>query len=387
MAVTPGPSRILLLGISTVATAVALGSTYVLTSDPAPESAPRAERTYGDLPPDDFGGPATPSPSAPTSASPSASSTRIPSPTASPSARPTKKQRPSDSAEPPRSGDGPGSPGQEPIEADPLASPPAGSPGQQGPEPDRTGVPPKKKLRVHRGDLVIRTAGKVVDGLEVHGRVSVQAPNVTIRNTRVIVPTGSETAGISNNNSSGHGMLVRNVEVRAASAAPGVNGVVGHDFTLEGSEIHHVTDQVHITGSNVTVRNNWFHDNYHFESDPYQGGGASHDDSIQIIGGGNITIANNRFTGAYNAGVQITQSIRDVNGVTIRDNLLGGGGCTVNIAEKGRGPVQGVVIRDNRFLSDQRIDGCAIIRPTSTKVSHSGNVWDDTGRAVSISRG
>lgn len=294
------------------------------------------------------------------------------------------KPRSTASTAPNRSGDRPGGSGQEPVEADPLASPP---PAGGFPGPGNTGVPAKKKLRVHRGDLVIRTAGKVVDGLEVHGRVSVEAPNVTIRNTRVIVPTGSEVAGISNNNDNGRGMLVRNVEVRAASAAPGVNGVVGHDFTLETSEIHHVTDQVHITGSNVTVRDNWFHDNYHFESDPYQGGGASHDDSIQIIGGGNITIAGNRFTGAYNAGVQITQSIRDVDGVTIRDNLLGGGGCTVNIAEKGRGPVEGIAIRDNRFLSDQRIDGCAIIRPASTKVSHSGNVWDDTGRAVTLSRG
>ncbi|GGU06900.1 hypothetical protein GCM10007979_00600 [Nocardioides albus] len=363
---------------------LALGATSALTSDPAQDSAPRAERTYGDLPPDDFGGPATPS--APASASPSASSTRIPSPSTEPSARPTVKQRPADSSEPNRPGDRPGSSGEETVEGDPLASTPADFPGQN-PGPDHTGVPPKKKLRVHRGDLVIRTAGKVVDGLEVHGRVQVEAPNVTIRNTRVIVPTRTESAGISNNNADGAGMLVSQVEVLAADAAPGVNGVVGHDFTLEGSEIHHVTDQVHITGSNVTVRNNWFHHNYHFESDPYQGGGASHDDSIQIIGGGNITIANNRFTGAYNAGVQITQSISEVNGVTIRDNLLGGGGCTVNIAEKGRGPVDRIVIRDNRFLDDQRIDRCAIIHPSSTHIAHSGNVWDDTGRPVALSRG
>jgi hypothetical protein len=364
----------ILLGISAVVTAVALGSTYALTAGPAEDRAPRAERSYGDLPPDDFGGPVTLSPSS--SVSPSASSTRIPSPSADP-----KKKRSDKSAEPNRSGDRPGS--SEPVEADPLASPP----GNGNPGSGDTGVPANKKLRVHRGDLVIRTPGQVVDGLEVHGRISVEAPNVTIRNTRVIVPTGSENFGISNNNDNGHGMLVSNVEVLAANAAPGVNGVVGHDFTLQSSEIHRVTDQVHITGSNVTVRDNWFHDNYHFESDPYQGGGASHDDSIQIIGGGNITIAGNRFTGAYNAGVQITQSISDVNGVTIRDNLLGGGGCTVNIAEKGRGPVRGLVIRDNRFLSDQRVDGCAIIHPSSTKVSHSGNVWDDSGRQVALSRG
>ncbi|NYI75721.1 right-handed parallel beta-helix repeat-containing protein [Nocardioides panzhihuensis] len=377
MAVSPGSSRILLLCISAVATVVALGSTYALTTSAAEDTEPRAERNYGDLPPDDFGGPGPVMSTSSPSVSPSASSTRSPKP----SDGTDPKTQPADSAKSNRSGDRPAE--QEPREGEPLSSTPAnGAPGS-----GHIGVPRKKKLRVHRGDLVIRTAGKVVDGLEVHGRVSVEAPNVTIRNTRVIVPTGSETSGISNNNDKGRGMRVRNVEVRAASAASGVNGVVGHDFTLESSEIHHVTDQVHITGSNVTVRNNWFHHNYHFESDPYQGGGASHDDSIQIIGGGNITIAGNRFTGAYNAGVQITQSIRDVNGVTIRDNLLGGGGCTVNIAEKGRGPVEGVVIRDNRFLSDQRIDGCAIIRPTTTKVSHSGNVWDDTGGPVTVSRG
>ncbi|MEU6138427.1 right-handed parallel beta-helix repeat-containing protein [Nocardioides sp. NPDC047086] len=366
------PSTIL-LGISAVVTAVALGSTYALTAGSTEDRAPHAERNYGELPPDDFGGPVTLSQSP--SVSPSTSSTRIPSPSAGP------KKRSTEAAEPNRSGDRLGS--SAPVEADPLSSPPA----QDHPGSGDTGVPPKKKLRVHRGDLVIRTPGKVIDGLEVHGRINVEAPNVTIRNTKVIVPTSSETAGISNNNDNGAGMLVSNVEVLAENAAPGVNGVVGHDFTLQSSEIHHVTDQVHITGSNVIVRDNWFHDNYHFESDPYQDGGASHDDSIQIIGGGNITIAGNRFTGAYNAGVMITQSIRDVDGVTIRDNLLGGGGCTVNISEKGRGPVDGLVIRDNRFLSDQRIDGCAIIHPSTTKVTHSGNVWDDTGRPVALSRG
>ncbi|EGD40559.1 right-handed parallel beta-helix repeat-containing protein [Nocardioides sp. WG-D5] len=376
LAVPPGPSRILVLGISAVATVVALSSTYVLTRAQDEDPAPRTERNYANLPPDDFGGPVTLTPAPSSSASPSASSTSSvrPSPGATP------RTRSSDPAN--RSGDRPT--GQEPREGEPLGSPP---PGAGSPGPRDTGVPPKKKLRTHRGDLIIRTPGQVVDGLEVHGRIQVEAPNVTIRNTLVIVPTGSETAGISNNNDRGAGMLVSNVEVRAENAAPGVNGVVGHDFTLQNSEVHHVTDQVHITGSNVTVRDNWFHDNYHFESDPYQDGGASHDDSIQIIGGSNITIADNRFTGAYNAGVQITQSIGDVSDVTIRDNLLGGGGCTVNVAEKSRGPIRGVEIRDNRFLSDQRIDGCAIIHPSSTKISHSGNVWDDTGRPVTLTRG
>lgn len=374
MTVPPGPSRILLLGIAAVLTVVALSSTYVLTRGKAEDSAPRTERNYSNLPPDDFGGPVTLTPAPSSSVSPSASSTSSVKPSASPSTRPSDPSN--------RSGDRPS--GQEPREGEPLSSPP---PGAGSPGPRDTGVPPKKKLRVHNGDLVIRTPGQVVDGLEVHGRISVEAPNVTIRNTKVIVPSGSETAGISNNNDNGAGMLVSNVEVMAENAAPGVNGVVGHDFVLESSEIHHVTDQVHITGSNVIVRDNWLHDNYHYESDPYQDGGASHDDSIQIIGGSNITIAGNRFTGAYNAGVMITQSISDVNGVTIRDNLLGGGGCTVNVAEKSRGPIRGIEIHDNRFLSDQRVDGCAIIHPSSTRVNHSGNVWDDTGRPVTLTRG
>ncbi|MFI5623837.1 right-handed parallel beta-helix repeat-containing protein [Nocardioides sp. NPDC051685] len=375
LTVPPGPSRIILLGIAAVVTVVALSSTYVLTRGQSEVPPLRTERNYSNLPPDDFGGPVTLTPS-PSSASPSASSTS----STKPSAGASPGGRPSDQSN--RSGDRPS--GQEPREGEPLSSPP---PGAGSPGPRDTGVPPKKKLRVHNGDLVIRTPGEVVDGLEVHGRISVEAPNVTIRNTLVIVPTGSETAGISNNNGNGAGMLVSNVEVMAENAAPGVNGVVGHDFTLESSEIHHVTDQVHITGSNVIVRDNWLHDNYHFENDPYQDGGASHDDSIQIIGGSNITIADNRFTGAYNAGVMITQSIGDVSDVTIRDNLLGGGGCTVNIAEKSRGPIRGTEIHDNRFLSDQRVDGCAIIHPSSTKVNHSGNVWDDTGRPVTLTRG
>src|SRR5689334_3787651 len=68
-----------------------------------------------------------------------------------------------------------------------TASAPASQP-PTWPDAKTTGVPAGKTLRTHTGDLVITTAGTVIDGLLVTGSIIVQAPDVTIRNTRVSPP-------------------------------------------------------------------------------------------------------------------------------------------------------------------------------------------------------
>src|SRR4029079_19514480 len=50
------------------------------------------------------------------------------------------------------------------------------------PTKDTTGVPARTQLTVHEGDIVVKKAGTVLDGLDIHGFVTIQAPNVTIKN-------------------------------------------------------------------------------------------------------------------------------------------------------------------------------------------------------------
>ena len=55
----------------------------------------------------------------------------------------------------------------------------------KAPNAATTGVPSGTRLRIHKGDPVVRKAGAVVSGLEVRGRVIIGAPNVTVKNTAV----------------------------------------------------------------------------------------------------------------------------------------------------------------------------------------------------------
>ena len=42
------------------------------------------------------------------------------------------------------------------------------------------------KLTVHQGDLNVTTAGAVIDGLEIHGLLIISAPDVVIKNSRIL---------------------------------------------------------------------------------------------------------------------------------------------------------------------------------------------------------
>lgn len=243
------------------------------------------------------------------------------------------------------------------------------------PTASTTGVPAGTKLRVHNGDLTIKTAGTVIDGLDIRGFVRVEAPNVTIKNTIV---RGRATTGnaimIYAGTGKSAGLTVRNTELAPTNATPNTNGIYGFDFTLDRVNIHNVIDSVHIFGNNVTIANSYLHNNLHFTNDPNHRDG-SHDDNIQIQKGSNIVITNNNISGSYNAALMVTQDQGAVSNVRLSNNLVAGGGCTVNIAEKGKGAIQGLKITDNIF-GDSRF-GCSMLVPPTTPMYEKGNVKAD----------
>ena len=65
---------------------------------------------------------------------------------------------------------------------------------------------------------------------------------------------------------------------------------------------------------------------------------------------------------------------------------MDGGACTVNLAEKKYGPLQGITFRDNTFGTATRHPHCAILSPQSSTVTHSGNAFTD-GYRFKISNG
>lgn len=265
---------------------------------------------------------------------------------------------------------------------------PSAAPVRNRPGPSNTGVPAGVILTQRQGNLRITTAGTVVDGIDLHGRVWIDAPNVTIKNSIIRGEDGGWTGSSGLINNTGHqaGLIVEDSELIPTVLTGWVNGILGSDFTANRLDVVNVIDSIHINGDNVSVTNSWLHDNTHLTSDPNQNGTPSHDDSIQIERGHHLYFAGNSLSGAFNSGVQITQGLGSVADVRFSDNFADGGGCTFNISETRAGPIQSVVITNNRFGRNTKVVDCAIVSPPSTVVIVSDNYFTD-GAVVGITRG
>lgn len=254
------------------------------------------------------------------------------------------------------------------------------------PDAGNTGVPAGTKLTRHNGDLVITKAGTVIDGLDVYGTVSVRADNVVIKNTRIRGKVAAYNTPLVSMNKGNRNLRVIDTTISPDKPSPNLYGIMGWEFTLERVNISKVVDSVHIYGSNVTIKSSWLHSNVHYAKDPNFGGTPTHDDGIQIQKGDNIRILGNRIEDAYNVTVMITQDMGRTSDVQLVGNWLDGAGCNLNIAEKGRGALQGLVAKDNTFGRNTRHQDCAMISPTSTKIAISGNVYTD-GAAATVRKG
>ncbi len=276
-----------------------------------------------------------------------------------------------------------------PVVTPPVSTPPVSTPPRTGtPSASNTGLLPGTKLTVHNGNLKITTPGTVIDGMDIRGKVSVDAPNVTIKNSIVRGPAGGFTgsSGLITATSGQPGLVITDVELAPTVQNGYANGIIGHNFTATRLNIHHVIDGVHITGSNTTVEASWIHDLLHYDRDPNQGGTPSHDDAIQVQVGDRIRIVGNHLSSAKNAALMVTQDRGTVSNLEFSRNFADGGACTVNISEKGKGAIRGTVMRDNVFGTNTRNPNCPIISPVTTVIQVSNNVFT-TGAVASVRRG
>lgn len=269
-------------------------------------------------------------------------------------------------------------PAPAPAPVEPAPAPPSNPtvPASGFPTAATTGVPAGVSLTVHEGDLVITKANTVIDGVEVRGIIDIKAPGVVIKNSRIVGGSTARSIGLVTNVNSGQPFTIQDSEIYAAKEDPAWNGLVGSNFTAVRMDIHTVVDPVRVLGNNVVVRDSWLHDNSHWEKDPLRGGTPSHDDSVQIEGGASIVLEGNRMEGATNAAVQITQnsSIAKLGSITIRDNYLQDGGCTINVGASAAN--NRPIVTSNVFGPERIFAGCAIVAPESSAPVLKGNIWE-----------
>jgi hypothetical protein len=177
--------------------------------------------------------------------------------------------------------------------------------------------------------------------------------------------------------------LIEDTEIALANPSAFLDGVSGSNFTVRRANIHGGVDGMKV-GSNSTVECSFIHDMVSFASDPNQGGGATHNDAIQILSGSTIRIVGNALIAArdQNAAIQVTQDFGAVSDLRIESNYADGGGCTFNLAHKG-GASLAVTTANNRFGRNSFFD-CPMLKSTQTTLTSSGDVWDDDSTPVPV---
>jgi hypothetical protein len=249
------------------------------------------------------------------------------------------------------------------------------------------GVPAGTQLKVVNGDMTITKDGTVLDGVDLHGYVSIKADNVTIKNSRLRGgATATSTKALIMAWWQPKNLRVINSTLKAANPGLHVDGLAGSGFTADGLDISGVVDATKVIGGNVTIRNNWFHDPIHSDNDPNQSDGKTHDDGIQIEGGSAIVVENNKIAGFHNAAIQVTQNYAATKGVTVRNNQFSGGACQINVTDKGAGgagkPISSFSLTSNGFGPGSYGTTCPMRLPKSSSFTVSSNYWIATNKAA-----
>jgi hypothetical protein len=235
------------------------------------------------------------------------------------------------------------------------------------PDVTNTGVPAGTTL-TSSGSISVTTGGAVVDAKNVSGSIEVHASNVTIKRTKV---TGGGIypirifPGFSN-------VTVEDVEVDGDSSC-------GRSVQPDGSgtllmlrmNVSGCEDGVQMSDNN-TLQDSYIH-NLRFSS-------TSHNDGVQQNGGSSDVVRHNTIFNPHNetSCVNFTTDFGGISNITIDHNLLSGGNYTVYSRSGGNGNPTGVKVTNNHF-GRWYVFG---LLSADGSVSESGNVWDDTGAAV-----
>lgn len=309
-------------------------------------------------------------------------------------------------------------------------------PGTTGPRPYLTdGVTPRVLTRFD-GDYIVNTPNKIVENLDIYGRIILQTNGTSpiIRNCIVRGPgsnfqsSGSNyTAAIASTSASMRNALIEDTRIDLTGReTPWCDAIRGALYTIRRCEITRTVDGLSLThrdGGQV-IEANWIHNGHYDEWDvgavnrpTSPSDRRLHNDCIQFHAGKNIRIVGNYLGGFRtqgdigthdpaviaekdagddyeNSGVMLKQEIdstlaNKIENVLIDRNWFEGGACSLNLTVGNGNDFASAVVTNNRFLRAQPgvHGGYYILRPDTWAGTLTGNVFDDNGQPVTITRG
>jgi hypothetical protein len=233
-----------------------------------------------------------------------------------------------------------------------------------------TGVPRGRTL-TRSGSVFVNNANHVIDGLDIHGTVTINASCVTLRDSRV---TGAGYAivkvapGLTN-------VRIINVTIDGTGLA-GQSGSAGIEgpATVIGSDISGVENGL-VPANGSALSGNYVHD--------LLAPGDPHYDGVQIDGGSDISIVGNTIDvhdHGQTSTVMIDNYFGPVSRIAVRANRLIGAGYTVySDGHFSGGPIAGVSFVDNRMTRGY----WGYVAVTDNSPVWTGNVDDGTGKSIS----
>jgi hypothetical protein len=266
------------------------------------------------------------------------------------------------------------------------------------PDASCTGYPVGTTLTVKNGDQTINTAGTVVSGWDVRGKIIVNADNVTIKNS---ITHGPAVGGCSNGASIelyGQNDVVQDTEVVLDHPTACLDGIwmAGNFQTLTRVNVHAGTDGVKAGADEAShdflVQDSYLHGMRWDPDDPNQGHTETHNDGVQTWSlAHNVTLRHNRIdlSTVFNTSGELASNAAWQDGAfnsRAENNYLDGGGCTLNFAAQGtttQNPQTPLYVNNNHFGRIRGFNGCVVlINNQAVMTEYNGNVYDDTGTPV-----
>jgi hypothetical protein len=239
------------------------------------------------------------------------------------------------------------------------------------------------------GSLNLSTAGQVYQNKVVTGDMVVTAPNVTIRNVKLVIT--NPDYGIKSFGGSGvSNLTLDHVEIDLNHNYNG-KGIAFDDYTAKNVWFHNGADCAHVSG-NVTIQDSLCTDGPDDNDDGWPDNTAFcsipglHIDGFQSDGGSNITLRHNTVRNPCDetSDILMSSNTAHISHATIDNNLLAGGGYSLYCAAGDPSSVDNIVATNNRIAKSFYPTG-GHFGPTAyceNATIYSGNVWDDTGASL-----
>ncbi|MDC0678201.1 right-handed parallel beta-helix repeat-containing protein [Sorangium atrum] len=241
------------------------------------------------------------------------------------------------------------------------------------PDADCTGVPAGTSLTVMEGDLNITDANTVIDGKDIRGCVSVNAPGVVIRNSRVSCPSFVVVSSFGGAYT-GTGLLIEDSEIDCQGTSG--TAVADTNFTVRRVDIHGCENGFDLDGD-VLIEDSFVHDLYQ--------SAEAHTDGAQITHvGHDVTLRHNTIYANDGTSAIISPDVSAgvLSNVIIEKNLMAGGAYTLYCQQNGQGTNCRVV--DNHFstLFYPTVGAYGPWTDCEDEAEVRGNVYHETGEPL-----